>query len=88
MYCRLLAVDSEEAAKRHREEAHNTLEAYMYRLRDLLEDTSPTTPFFKCSQDGERRRISEKLQETFTWLSDYGDDADTRELIEKRTALE
>ncbi|KAF9807206.1 hypothetical protein IEO21_08321 [Rhodonia placenta] len=85
---RLLAVDSEEAAKRHREEAHNTLEAYMYRLRDLLEDTSPTTPFFKCSQDGERRRISEKLQETFTWLSDYGDDADTRELIEKRTALE
>ncbi|KAH9943772.1 Hsp70 protein-domain-containing protein [Amylocystis lapponica] len=84
---RLVAVDNEELGKRHREEARNALEGYLYRVRDLLEETGDT-PFVKCSQDGERRRMAEKLQETLAWLHDYGDDADTRDYVEKRSAVE
>ncbi|KZT03291.1 actin-like ATPase domain-containing protein [Laetiporus sulphureus 93-53] len=85
---RLIAVDNEEATKRRREEARNTLEGYTYRLRDLLEDNSPTSPFMKCSQEAERKRIAEQLEETFTWLSENGEDADTRDLLDKRGTLE
>lgn len=85
---RLQALDGEEAGKRRREEARNSLEAYLYKLRDLLEDDSPESPFVKCSKDTERKRIAEKLKETSAWISDHGDDADTNELIAKRTTLE
>lgn len=85
---RLQALDGEEAGKRRREEARNSLEAYLYKLRDLLEDDSPETPFVKCSKDAERKRIAEKLKETSAWISDHGDDADTSELVAKLTALE
>ncbi|TFK82826.1 actin-like ATPase domain-containing protein [Polyporus arcularius HHB13444] len=85
---RLKAIDAEEASKRRREEARNTLEAYVYRLRDLLEDESTEAPFVKCSQSAERKAISEKLAETYTWLQEHGDDATTMEYIDKRTALE
>ncbi|OCH90865.1 actin-like ATPase domain-containing protein [Obba rivulosa] len=84
---RLIAVDNEEAAKRRKEEARNTLEGYMYRVRDLLDDDSDT-PFLKCSQDEERKAIREKLQETFAWLSEHGDDADTAQYLDKRASLE
>lgn len=42
----------------------------------------------KCSKDTERKRIAEKLKETSAWISDHGDDADTNELVAKRTTLE
>ena len=37
---KLRAIDAEEGAKRRREEARNTLEGYIYKLRDLLADES------------------------------------------------
>ncbi|KAI0331368.1 actin-like ATPase domain-containing protein [Cubamyces sp. BRFM 1775] len=85
---RLLAVDAEETTKRKREEARNTLESYIYKLRDLLEDESSEAPFVKCSQTTERKAIAEKVDETLVWLQDHGEDADTIEYIDKRTALE
>ena len=85
---RLLAVDAEETSKRKREEARNTLESYIYKLRDLLEDESSEAPFVKCSQNQERKAIAEKVDETLVWLQDHGEDADTIEYIDKRTALE
>lgn len=85
---RLQALDGEEAGKRRREEARNNLEAYLYKLRDLLEDDNTNSPFVKCSKDAERKRIADKLKETSAWLSDHGDDADTNALVAKRTALE
>ncbi|KAI0659567.1 actin-like ATPase domain-containing protein [Cubamyces menziesii] len=85
---RLLAVDAEETSKRKREEARNTLESYIYKLRDLLEDESSEAPFVKCSQTQERKAIAEKVDETLVWLQDHGEDADTIEYIDKRTALE
>ncbi|KZT68073.1 actin-like ATPase domain-containing protein [Daedalea quercina L-15889] len=85
---RLAAIDNDEAGKRRREEARNSLESYLYKLRDLLDDDNPESPFVKCSQEPERRRIAESLKDTSAWLSDYGDDADTKELVAKRSALE
>ena len=76
-----------EASKVLREEAYNTLEAYLYRLRDLLEDR-PDTPFMKCSKSSERQAISHKLADTTAWLHEEGETADTAALREKRAALE
>ena len=73
--------------KRRKEEARNTLEGYLYRVRDLL-DEDGETPFRKCSKDNEREAMATKLEETFSWLSDHGDDAKTNEYIERRSALE
>jgi hypoxia up-regulated 1 len=85
---RLRAVDQEEAAKSRREEARNTFEGYLYRLRDLLNEENPEAPFKKCSKDEERQSISEKLDESFQWLYDRGDLAETSQFLDKRIALE
>ncbi|KAG6369740.1 Hsp70 protein-domain-containing protein [Boletus reticuloceps] len=84
---RLRAIDSKEVLKRLREEAHNTLEAYLYKLRDILED-GPDSPFMKCSKASERQAISKKLADTIAWLHEEGEAADTTALREKRGTLE
>lgn len=85
---RLRAVDAEELAKHRREEARNTFESYLYRLRDLLSDESDEKPFWKCSQPAEREKLTEVLEESFQWLNDRGDLAETSQLLDKRIALE
>ena len=85
---RLRALDLEEAGKQRKEEARNTFESYLYRLRDLLDEENKGTPFKKCSQETERKSIAEKLEESFTWLHDKGDSADTAQFLDKRNALE
>lgn len=84
---RLREIDNKEASKLRREEAHNTLEAYLYKLRDLLEDGADS-PFMKCSKAFERQAILQKLAETTAWLYEEGETADTAALREKRSALE
>lgn len=88
MLYRLRALDLEEAAKVRKEEARNTLESYLYRLRDLLDEENKDTPFKKCSQPSERQAISEKMEETFMWLHEHGDSAETSQLFSQRNALE
>ncbi|KZT23014.1 actin-like ATPase domain-containing protein [Neolentinus lepideus HHB14362 ss-1] len=86
---RLAEVEYEEKAKQRKEEARNMLESYLYRIRDLLEDTGNTeSPFVKCSKDSERKAIERKLQESFGWLQDKADEAETSQLISKRSELE
>ncbi|KAF8889043.1 Hsp70 protein-domain-containing protein [Infundibulicybe gibba] len=85
---RLRAIDREEAAKNRKEEARNTLEGYLYKLRDLLDEDNKDTPFKKCSQEVERRSIADKLDESFSWLHDKGDIAETSQFLDKRIALE
>jgi len=84
----LRAIDAEELTKTRREEARNTFESYLYRLRDLLDEDNRETPFKKCSRAGERNAIAEKLDESFAWLSDRGDLAETSQFLDKRIALE
>ncbi|KAJ7650569.1 Hsp70 protein-domain-containing protein [Roridomyces roridus] len=69
---RLRAIDLDEAAVARKEEARNSFEGYMYRLRDLLDENNRDTPFTQCSQDSERKAIADKLEESFTWLHDKG----------------
>jgi hypoxia up-regulated 1 len=84
---RLREIDNIEGSKRRMEEARNNLETYLYKLRDLLSDESET-PFMKCSQQGERSAIQEKLEETLTWMHDEADYADTTQFLEKLSGLE
>lgn len=85
---RLRELDVDEAAKNRKEEARNTLESYLYKLRDLLDPENRDTPFKECSQDSERAAIAEKLEETITWLHDKGDVSETSQFLDKRIALE
>ncbi|KAH6904466.1 heat shock protein 70 family [Coprinopsis sp. MPI-PUGE-AT-0042] len=85
---RLRAVDAEELVKTRREEARNTFESYLYRLRDLLSEDNDETPFKKCSQAEERDKINELLDTSFEWLNDRGDLAETSQFLDKRIALE
>ncbi|KAG6864109.1 hypothetical protein C0991_012444 [Blastosporella zonata] len=85
---RLRAIDQEEAAKTKKDEARNTLESYLYRLRDLLDEENKDTPFKKCSKESERQAITEKLEASFTWLHDRGDIAETSQFLNKRISLE
>jgi hypoxia up-regulated 1 len=81
-------VEYQEAAKQRKEEARNSLEAYLYRVRDLLDEENRDTPFRKCSQESERKAIAEKLSELISWLHDKGDIADTSQFLDKRNTLE
>lgn len=85
---RLRAIDLEEAAKNRKDEARNTLESYLYRMRDLLDDENKDAPFKKCSKESERAAIAEKLEDSFTWLHDRGDIAETSQFLDKRISLE
>jgi hypoxia up-regulated 1 len=57
-------------------------------MRDLLDEENRDTPFKQCSQEPERKAIAEKLKETFTWLDEKGDVAETSQFLDKRNALE
>ncbi|KAJ6630178.1 Hsp70 protein-domain-containing protein [Mycena sp. CBHHK59/15] len=85
---RLRTIDLEEAAVARKEEVRNTLESYLYRMRDLLDPENRDTPFKKCSQEAERQAIAAKLEELFTWLHEKGDLAETSQFLDKRNALE
>ena len=85
---RLRLVDYEESAKQRKEEARNNLEGYLYRVRDLLDESHHDTPFKKCSQESERKAIGEKVSETIAWLHDKGDLAETSQFWDKRNAVE
>jgi hypoxia up-regulated 1 len=85
---RLRAIDHLEAAKNRKEEARNSLETYLYKIRDLLDDENPESPFKKCSQESERKQIGEKLEELISWVHEEGDTADTTHLLDKRNSLE
>lgn len=75
-------------AKNRKEEARNGLEGYLYRVWDLLDEENRDTPFRKCSQEAERAAMAKKLEETFDWLHEHGDVAETSQFLDKRNALE
>ena len=54
----------------------------------MLDEDNKDTPFKKCSQARERKEIAERLEESFAWLADRGDLAETSQFLDKRIALE
>ncbi|GAA6060896.1 hypothetical protein JCM10212_000179 [Sporobolomyces blumeae] len=81
---RLRDAKSSLQRKLAREEARNTLEAYIYRVRDLVEQSS----FVSSSVDAERKAIRALNDKTSEWLWDEGESAKTNELKEKKRELE
>jgi len=70
-------LDSNRAA---REEALNSLEAYIYRSRDLLEDFV----FRKVSSDAQRKTFKEKIESASEWL--FSSDSATLEDFKAKLA--
>lgn len=81
---RLREIKQAETRKYQREEARNMLEAFIYRVRDLLEDAG----FTEASLEHERKLIGDKAADANEWLWDQADQATTKELKAKRTEIE
>lgn len=87
-YRRLLKIDQKEQAKVRREEARNGFESYLYRMKDLLDESNTDTPFKKCSSEIERKEMAERLDELTEWMHEHGDDAEVTKFMDKRNILE
>lgn len=80
---RIKAFASSDTARHQREEALNQLEAFTYKIRDLIENES----FVAKSTEAERATLSEKASEASNWLYDEGSDAAKEEFKAKTKAL-
>ncbi|KAF2757173.1 actin-like ATPase domain-containing protein [Pseudovirgaria hyperparasitica] len=80
---RLSAFDKSDKGRRDRAELQNSLEAYTYRTRDLLEDES----FIAASTAEVRDKLSSSLSDISDWLYGEGSDATKEILKEKMKSL-
>ena len=80
----LYVLDRDNERRIAREEARNVLEGYIYRIRDLLDDSS----FKSASKKTEREKIQQKADELNSYLSKEGDNAEISKLKLKRADLE
>ncbi|GAA5827900.1 hypothetical protein JCM11251_007722 [Rhodosporidiobolus azoricus] len=72
-----------------REEARNVLEAYVYRVRDLLDGGNlESEASVAASIESERKAVKELMEKTSEWLWDEGEQAETKVLKEKKKELE
>lgn len=70
------AFDASDESRRVREDILNSLEAFIYRTRDLLTEES----FVAASNNKDRDELETKLHEASDWLSDGGVDAGREDL--------
>ena len=76
---RLIAFDKSDRSRVLREETLNNLEAYTYKVRDMVEEEG----FIAASSGGQRDEIERKSNEASIWL--YGDGADaSRETLKEK----
>ncbi|KAI1083769.1 stress protein ORP150 [Whalleya microplaca] len=80
---RIKAFEASDKSRRLREEALNQLEAFTYRVRDLLD----TESFVAASSSEERAKLEKKAGELSDWLYEDGADASREELKSKLKAL-
>ncbi|GAA6055037.1 hypothetical protein JCM3770_006706 [Rhodotorula araucariae] len=83
--------DAKSALQRKlaRDEARNVLEAYVYKVRDLLDGASEQgAAFLAASVSAEREKVRELQSQTAEWLWEEGEDAETKVLKEKKRDLE
>ncbi|KAL7623912.1 lumenal Hsp70 protein [Parahypoxylon ruwenzoriense] len=76
---RIKAFEASDKSRRLREEALNQLEAFTYKVRDLLESEA----FVAASTPDERAKLEKKSSEASDWLYDDGADA-SREQLKSR----
>ncbi|WEW54800.1 lumenal Hsp70 protein [Emydomyces testavorans] len=80
---RLAAFDASDFARAQREETLNSLEAFIYRTRDLLEDAE----FGKAITKDAMEKLKQNLPEASDWLYGDGSDAPTKDLKAKLDSL-
>ncbi|GAA5940238.1 hypothetical protein JCM3775_004408 [Rhodotorula graminis] len=86
---RLRDAKSALTRKLAREEARNVLEAYVYKVRDLVEGGSrESDAFVAASVPAEREKVRELQSQTAEWLWDEGEAAETKALKDKKRELE
>ncbi|POR31729.1 Hypoxia up-regulated protein 1 [Tolypocladium paradoxum] len=81
---RLKAFAASDKARFQREEALNQLEAFTYKVRDLLEGET----FVSRSTEKEQTQLAEKASEISDWLYEDGAEATTEEFKAKLKALQ
>ncbi|KAM0512737.1 hypothetical protein ACHAPE_008617 [Trichoderma viride] len=81
---RLKAFAASDKARLQREEALNQLEAFTYKIRDLVENEA----FIAASTEEERQTLAEKSSEASDWLYEEGDAAKTDDFKAKLKVLQ
>ncbi|PNY24153.1 Hypoxia up-regulated protein 1 [Tolypocladium capitatum] len=81
---RLKAFAASDKARFQREEALNQLEAFTYKVRDLLQGEA----FVSRSTENERTKLAEKASETSDWLYEDGAEATKEEFKSKLKVLQ
>lgn len=80
---RLKAFTKSDLARTQRSEAHNSLEGFTYKVRDLLD----SDVFIAASTEAERKKLEEKSSAASEWLYEGGADASTEELKKRLKQL-
>ncbi|CAN8104278.1 unnamed protein product [Discula destructiva] len=81
---RLKAFAKSDLARTQRSEAHNSLEGFTYKIRDLLDNEK----FIAASTEAERKDLEEKSSAASDWLYEGGADASTEELKKRLKTLQ
>lgn len=81
---RLKAFAKSDAARMQRSEAHNSLEGFTYKVRDLLDSEI----FIAASTEAERKTLEEKSSAASDWLYEGGSEASTEELKKRLKELQ
>ncbi|KAG6477936.1 hypothetical protein ZIOFF_061368 [Zingiber officinale] len=81
---RLEALDKKDAERRRTAELKNSLEEYIYSIREKIEDNVEVE---KVSSEEERRSFTDKLSEVQEWLYTDGEDASANEFKERLELL-
>ncbi|PNP54271.1 hypothetical protein THARTR1_05478 [Trichoderma harzianum] len=81
---RLKAFAASDKARVQREEALNQLEAFTYRVRDLVDNEA----FVSASTEEERQTLAEKASEASDWLYEEGDAATKADFVAKLKVLQ
>lgn len=80
---RLAAFDASDRERVQREEALNELEAFIYKGRDLADDSE----FLKAVKEDQLALLNERLEAASEWLYGDGADASTKDFKEKLASL-
>lgn len=87
MKVRMDVFDEEDRARRALQEARNSIESYVYKMREVFRDDSERTEFAKYAKDGVLDAIEANLSAAYEWLEDEGEDAPLEVLQTKLAEL-
>ena len=80
---KLSGIKEREREKRKRAAAVNSLETFLFEVRDKLESDE----FIKCSTEEEREKVRAKADEVDTWLSDADNSVELKAFQDKLAEL-